>query len=227
MSVNIGTVACMDAGFTQKETAVKVLEEAAEAFAAWQKCRDYEDSGGDLSKDGYPLSDLISECADVIQAVCDLLDMMGVHDMRQAMAACKQRNEARGRVYEPEKPSATDSLPNAAQLTIKRLEQELADYKGNAEGFINGKKGFSFCDDCRQKNLLKTKWENEQFLQEEITCPWCGYKEPDSWEFGEGFDDSYECSRCGKRFEVEADVTVEYTSKRRVDDMPEGWCVNG
>ena len=101
MSVNIGTVACMDAGFTQKETAVKVLEEAAEAFAAWQECRDYEDSGGDLSKDGYPLSDLISECADVIQAVCDLLDMMGVHDMRQAMAACKQRNEARGRVYEP------------------------------------------------------------------------------------------------------------------------------
>lgn len=101
MSVNIGTVACMDAGFTQKETAVKVLEEAAEAFAAWQECRDYEDGGGDLSKDGYPLSDLISECADVVQAVCNLLGMLGVHDMREAVNECRKRNEARGREYEP------------------------------------------------------------------------------------------------------------------------------
>ena len=100
MSVNIGTVACMDAGWTEKETAVKVLEEAAEVFGAWQECREYKDGGGELDPQEWPLCDMVGECADVVQAVCNLLGMLGVDDMREAMNECRKRNEARGREYE-------------------------------------------------------------------------------------------------------------------------------
>lgn len=92
MSVNIGTVACMDNGWTAKETAVKVLEEAAECFASWQMLdkNDWE----------YNKGHLIDEAADVIQALCDLLGMYGIDDMREAMHECRYRNEERGRAYE-------------------------------------------------------------------------------------------------------------------------------
>ena len=42
---------------------------------------------------------LIGECADVIQATCNLLDALGVVDMEQHMEECRARNEARGREY--------------------------------------------------------------------------------------------------------------------------------
>lgn len=42
---------------------------------------------------------LIGECADVIQATCNLLDAFGVVDMEQHMEECRARNEARGREY--------------------------------------------------------------------------------------------------------------------------------
>ena len=57
----------------------------------------------------------------------------------------------------------------------------------------------------------------------EITCPWCGYSDPDSWEFEGEYDDAYECLHCGKPFIVERIVDITYTSKRRIEDMPEGW----
>ena len=88
-----------------KAQALKPLEEAAEAFAAWQawdrwRARDVEAR--------YPDIDLIStlaayrqpiveECADVIQATCNLLAALGVEDFSPYMKACERRNEERGR----------------------------------------------------------------------------------------------------------------------------------
>lgn len=66
-------------------------------------------------------------------------------------------------------------------------------------------------------------WENEQWRQEEITCPWCGYVDTDIWEFEGEYDDEYECPSCGKPFIIERVVDITYTSKRRIEDMPEGW----
>lgn len=86
--VVIGTVDCFADAKCDKEQAVKVLEEAAEVFAEWQK----EDEG-DPSR-------IASECADLIQAVCNLLHACGVDDMRPVMAMCRLSNEMRGRFYE-------------------------------------------------------------------------------------------------------------------------------
>lgn len=70
-------------GTTEKEQALKVLEEAAEVVAAQQlESRER----------------VIEECADVIQATCNLLRMLGVGSMVEPMAACNLRNRKRGRL---------------------------------------------------------------------------------------------------------------------------------
>lgn len=90
-------------------------------------------------------------------------------------------------------------------------------------GPIAGKFGYSWCDDCTEKFERELAWENEQSEKDEITCPWCGYSDPDSRDFEGEYDDGHKCSRCGKPFILERNVYITYTSKRRIEDMPEGW----
>ena len=92
-----------------------------------------------------------------------------------------------------------------------------------SSGPIGGKDGYSWCDECVSYFDRKMEWENEQSEKENITCPWCGYEDPDSWEFEGEYDGDYECPSCGKPFILEACVEVTYTSKRRIEDMPKGW----
>lgn len=72
-----------------KEQALKPLEEAAEAFGAWQ---DHEASGDESCR-----RQVISECADTIQAAVNLAASMGCRDMTKPMLECWRRNHARGR----------------------------------------------------------------------------------------------------------------------------------
>ena len=90
-------------------------------------------------------------------------------------------------------------------------------------GPIAGKLGRSWCDDCEKRFERELAWENEQSYRDYITCPWCGYEDPDSWEFGAEYDEEYEGPSGGKPFVLEKLVEVTYTSKRRIEDMPEGW----
>lgn len=90
-------------------------------------------------------------------------------------------------------------------------------------GPIGGEDGYSLCDECISDFQRKLEWENEQSEKENITCPWCGYEDPDSWEVESEYDDDYECPSCGEPFVLERIVEVTYTSKRRIEDMPEGW----
>lgn len=89
-SVNIGKVATFTGVKNDKAQALKVLEEAAEVFGAWQNA---EDSGFDESSMG----PILDECADVVQATCNLLAAFGVTDFEPCMDMCRKRNEARGR----------------------------------------------------------------------------------------------------------------------------------
>lgn len=98
-------VRCFDHVESDKEEALKVLEEAAEVFGAWQQydeCRaEYELNSDVLDSRFYvdePIRALVNECADVIQATCNLLYSIGVTDMAQPMGSCEQRNRERGRI---------------------------------------------------------------------------------------------------------------------------------
>lgn len=94
-------VSTFGARCTDKEQAVKVLEEAAEAFDAWQvfdavstladKCLA---SAEFLENAEVGLED---EIADVITAACNLAARFNL-DMKAAMERCEQRNRERGRL---------------------------------------------------------------------------------------------------------------------------------
>ena len=90
-SVSIGEVATFPDAKADKAQALKVLEEAAEVFGAWQQFDDGEKSA--LSR-----WLVLAECADVIQATCNLLAGMGVTDFAPHMDMCRARNEERGRM---------------------------------------------------------------------------------------------------------------------------------
>lgn len=107
--------------------------------------------------------------------------------------------------------------------TCERCGKPTSNRKLFTCGPIGGKVGYSWCDECISDFDRELEWKNEQSFKENITCPWCGYEDPDSWEFEGEYDDAYECPECGKKFILEVHTEVTYTSKRRIEDMPEGW----
>lgn len=91
--LHIGDVRLFDAPRADKAQALKVLEEAAEVFAAWQD--------RDMRRDDWLTwrSRLMEECADVVQAVANLVAAVGgAESFRQHMDLCEQRNRMRGRI---------------------------------------------------------------------------------------------------------------------------------
>ena len=89
--VRIGSVRVFADVESDKAQALKIIEEAAEAFAAWQEW----DSGDGC--DPFALEDLMDECADVIQAVANMAHAIGYHDLGGIMERCEARNMERGR----------------------------------------------------------------------------------------------------------------------------------
>lgn len=57
--------------------------------------------------------------------------------------------------------------------------------------------------------LAKSKYEC--YCKPHAVCPWCGYKDPDSWEYEEGETD-VECPSCEKPFTVYVSLVAEYTT---------------
>ena len=89
-SVKIGEVATFPGAKADRAQALKALEEAAEVFGAWQAL-----DAGECSSS--KRVDVLNECADVIQAVANLIYAMGERDFAPYMDDCRERNEKRGR----------------------------------------------------------------------------------------------------------------------------------
>lgn len=95
MDVEIGTVRTFADVRPDKAQALKVLEEAAEVFGAWQL---WDGLDQDEKRDGFNVVCLMNECADVMQATCNLIAAYGVTDFTAFMEACRRRNVERGRM---------------------------------------------------------------------------------------------------------------------------------
>ncbi|MDY5003929.1 MAG: hypothetical protein SO057_07295 [Atopobiaceae bacterium] len=85
---------------TDKEAALKPLEEAAEAFNAWQNLDGYKRNKYVMGEAMAALrSSVVYECADVIQATCNMLSGLDVAqaELDEAMRAVHESNARRGR----------------------------------------------------------------------------------------------------------------------------------
>ena len=102
-TVEVGRVAVFPGVQPTKEQALKVLEEAAEVVEAFKGYDEAKAAGESMGLPRHEIvmgtrDDLLDECADVIQAVCNLAASLGVRDMTDRMHECRARNEKRGRL---------------------------------------------------------------------------------------------------------------------------------
>lgn len=102
--LKIGNIETFKDAEPTKDQVVKIAEETCEVFSAWETymsmCAKYEKSEliiDDVSRE-YARVDLLNECADVIQAVSNLVAGLGVTDFTEYIKACEYRNRRRGRL---------------------------------------------------------------------------------------------------------------------------------
>lgn len=101
--IKLGAVRAFPGAVPDKAQALKVLEEAAEVFGAWQNA---EGSGEHYTDpeirkiSTYAWAEcevLIDEIADTVQACCNLASALGVTNLTPYLARCEKRNRERGR----------------------------------------------------------------------------------------------------------------------------------
>ena len=51
--------------------------------------------------------------------------------------------------------------------------------------------------------------DNDTYTDDYLTCPYCGYKDHDSFELPEE-DDEYECPQCGSILKYHKEISVSY-----------------
>ncbi len=64
-------------------------------------------------------------------------------------------------------------------------------------------------------NIIKDVFDT--WMTSEITCPYCGYKDPDSWEYNSQLDHGeieISCDRCEKIFKCSIDFEISYTTSK-------------
>ena len=93
--MHIGDVRTFDGAEPTKAQALKVLEEGAEVYGAWQEWD--RATKGNRAHMNKRHDELLDECADVMQATCNMLSALGVEDASMLMLRCRRRNEERGR----------------------------------------------------------------------------------------------------------------------------------
>lgn len=83
---------------TEREAALKPLEEASEAREAWQMLNHTRESGNPIVAVmwGKYLDDLANELADCITACCNLAERYGI-DLQAALDRVERHNRERGR----------------------------------------------------------------------------------------------------------------------------------
>lgn len=87
---------------------------------------------------------------------------------------------------------------------------------------ILGEQGSSTCDECLRKVHISHKWQNEQFGEERLICPYCESSIDDPWYYDED-DEEAVCPECKRTFELEIATVRTYRTRRRMEDMPDGW----
>lgn len=91
--IKLGGVRAFPGVQPTKEQALKVLEEAAEVFGAWQVLWDVVEG---TSEKRVHAARVLDEIADTVQACCNLAASLGVDDLTPYLTRCEERNRKRG-----------------------------------------------------------------------------------------------------------------------------------
>lgn len=65
---------------------------------------------------------------------------------------------------------------------------------------------------------MKSEDEIDCRYTQNITCPYCGWEDRDSWEFGQDTDD-VQCGECEETFVCEPDIAVTYCTYKKVKKL--------
>lgn len=83
------------------------------------------------------------------------------------------------------------------------------------------------CDECDKRLNRVFAWQDkgENYREDELICPFCqtSYDGYDAYGFDEGTTKEIECDFCGRKFDLEVEVSRTYTTKRSVCEMPDDW----
>jgi DNA-directed RNA polymerase subunit RPC12/RpoP len=72
----------------------------------------------------------------------------------------------------------------------------------------------SLCDKCSDELDEEREFENEQ-TNDNITCPACGYEfQDDECSYYKSDGEEYKCKECGAWFEITANHSIDFTTKR-------------
>lgn len=90
------------------------------------------------------------------------------------------------------------------------------------------------CNKCQEKFQAEIEWENEQWKEDNIICPWCEDTFSDYEDMTQVTDNPYEdfegtviCPSCGKKFELEIETKCNYTTRKPSEQFDyDEWCKN-
>jgi len=70
------------------------------------------------------------------------------------------------------------------------------------------------CGPCHAKRAAKkvAAFDEDTDYTDEITCPWCGNEQGDSWEHEDSCE--HECDYCGKKYEHNREIEVHYSTSK-------------
>jgi len=97
---------------------------------------------------------------------------------------------------------------------IWRCEEHYrCDACGTRDGLVF-RRGGVMCDECHGKRAAKEiqEFKGNTDFTDEITCPWCGSEQGDSWEASDSGE--HECDNCGHPYSHEREVSATYGTKK-------------
>lgn len=104
-----------------------------------------------------------------------------------------------------------------ATIIFRCEEHNLCDDCSTKENLCHYTEGL-LCRECHRARVEKriAEFKGDTDYTKKITCPYCGYKFDDSWEY-ENTVYELDCPDCENQFDVEIFVTVNYsTFKQKV-----------
>ena len=69
-------------------------------------------------------------------------------------------------------------------------------------------------DFLKERNLMMKILDIDTMLEDEITCPHCGFRHEDSYELADSDGEEIECDECGNKYILLVDICISYSTRK-------------